>query len=263
MGYRAKSGRNRFTRRLPGVAAPVVAGMAGMAAFALANAPATALAAKQVPAHHSPATSAASDALLSAIRPAAPRATHKATHKAARSASYTVKSGDTLSAIARHFYQSPDYWPVLYWANHDKIKYANEIEVGQVLKVPAKPAKVPAPPSALGPAPAPAPVQSSSAAAPVQTASAPAPSEPAQATGTYSGGSGFQACVIAAESGGNSQVMNSSGHYGLYQFSSSTWAEYGGDPADFGSASVAEQNQVFNNAVAAGGASNWAPYDGC
>ena len=85
-----------------------------------------------------------------------------------------------------------------------------------------------------------------------------------QAESTYTGSTGsFQACVIAAESGGNSQVMNSSGHYGLYQFSASTWAAYGGNPADFGNASVAEQNQVFDNAIAAGGQSNWAPYDGC
>jgi soluble lytic murein transglycosylase-like protein len=69
--------------------------------------------------------------------------------------------------------------------------------------------------------------------------------------------------VISAESGGNSQVMNSSGHYGLYQFSSSTWAEYGGNPGAFGDASVAEQNQVFDNAIAAGGQSNWSAYDGC
>ncbi|MGH3261012.1 MAG: transglycosylase family protein, partial [Trebonia sp.] len=73
----------------------------------------------------------------------------------------------------------------------------------------------------------------------------------------------FQACVIARESGGNPQVMNASGHYGLYQFSAGTWAAYGGNPADFGHASVAEQNQVFANAIAAGGESNWAPYDGC
>jgi LysM repeat protein len=232
--------------------------MASVAAFALANTPATALAATQAPAHHAPAVPGASGTLLSAVRPAA--------HKAAHPASYTVKSGDTLSAIAKRVYKSPDYWPVLYWANHHVIRYANEIEVGQVLKVPAKPAKVPAPPSALGPAPAPAPAPVSSAAAPASAApaqAAPAQAEPAQATGTYSGGSGFQACVIAAESGGNSQVMNSSGHYGLYQFSSSTWSSYGGNPADFGNASVSEQNQVFNNAVAAGGASNWAPYDGC
>jgi hypothetical protein len=36
-----------------------------------------------------------------------------------------------------------------------------------------------------------------------------------------------------------------------------------GDPADFGHASAAEQNQVFANALAAGGESNRAPYDGC
>jgi LysM repeat protein len=256
LGCRGNSARISFTRWLPGVAAPVVAGMAGVAAFALANPPATALAAGQGPAHHSPAPPVASGTLLSAVRPAA--------HKVAHPATYTVKSGDTLSAIAKRLYKSPDYWPVLYWANHGKVRYANEIEVGQVLKVPARPARVPAPPSALGPAPAPAPASSEAAsgeAAPAQAA--PAQSEPAQATGTYSGGSGFQACVIAAESGGNSQVMNSSGHYGLYQFSSSTWAAYGGNPADFGNASVSEQNQVFDNAVAAGGASNWAPYDGC
>lgn len=87
------------------------------------------------------------------------------------------------------------------------------------------------------------------------------PAAPAQ---PYYGNSSFQSCVISRESGGNSQVMNSSGHYGLYQFSFSTWTAYGGNPADFGNASVAEQNQVFYNAMATpNGASNWAPYDGC
>jgi hypothetical protein len=75
--------------------------------------------------------------------------------------------------------------------------------------------------------------------------------------------SGFQACVISRESGGNSQVMNSTGHYGLYQFSASTWAAAGGNPNDFGHAPVAEQNQVFARAYAAFGTSPWAPYDGC
>ena len=163
-------------------------------------------------------------------------------HHRAPSAKYTVKSGDTLASIARHFYASAAYWPVLYRANHATIADASQLRVGQVLIVPAKPAKVPSPPAA-----------------------ATASSGQGATTGTtYSGASGsFQACVIAAESGGNPQVMNSSGHYGLYQFSASTWAEYGGNPADFGHASVAEQNQVFENAIAAGGESNWAPYDGC
>jgi hypothetical protein len=75
--------------------------------------------------------------------------------------------------------------------------------------------------------------------------------------------SGFQACVIARESGGNSQVMNGSGHYGLYQFSSGTWQAYGGSASTFGHASVSEQNRVFGNAMAQGGQSNWSPYDGC
>jgi LysM repeat protein len=75
--------------------------------------------------------------------------------------------------------------------------------------------------------------------------------------------SGFQHCVISRESGGNSQVMNSSGHYGLYQFSASTWRAYGGSSADFGHASASEQTQIFNNAMAQGGQSNWSPYDGC
>jgi Transglycosylase-like domain len=57
--------------------------------------------------------------------------------------------------------------------------------------------------------------------------------------------------------------MNSSGHYGLYQFSASTWAAYGGSPGDFGHASAAEQRRVFLNAIAQGGQSSWLPYDGC
>ena len=68
---------------------------------------------------------------------------------------------------------------------------------------------------------------------------------------------------MARESGGNSQVMNSSGHYGLYQFSEATWVAYGGSAGDFGNASAAEQNQVFANALAQGGQSNWSAYDGC
>jgi hypothetical protein len=97
---------------------------------------------------------------------------------------------------------------------------------------------------------------------PVVTAAvAPAPSSAPVST---AGDSSFQACVIRVESGGNPQAWNPSGLYwGLYQFSAGTWAAYGGNPADYGHAGAAEQNQVFASAIAAGGASNWAPYDGC
>ena len=177
-----------------------------------------------------------------------------------RPARYTVRSGDSLSEIAGKVYHKQNAWPVLYWANRGKIHWANMIGEGQVLKVPALPAKIPAAPSQLGPAPAPAPV----AAAPVQRHRASAPAQ-ATSSGSYSGrpAARYASCVIARESGGNSQVMNSSGHYGLYQFSSSTWSAYGGSAADFGHASVSEQNRVFNNAMAQGGQSNWSPYDGC
>jgi hypothetical protein len=76
-------------------------------------------------------------------------------------------------------------------------------------------------------------------------------------------GGSFGNCVVERESGGDSQVMNSSGHYGLYQFSDSTWQEYGGSASDFGDASVGEQERVFENALARGGESNWSAYDGC
>jgi LysM repeat protein len=170
---------------------------------------------------------------------------------------YHVQPGDSLSSIAGRVYHDQDAWPVLYWANHKQIRWANVIEAGQVLRIPAKPAKIPAAPALLGPSALPAPA-----------AAAPAASDyaPASNAGTYSGGGSggsFGQCVIARESGGNAQVMNSSGHYGLYQFSASTWAAYGGNPADFGNASVSEQNQVFANALAAGGQSNWSAYDGC
>ena len=177
--------------------------------------------------------------------------------------SYTVRPGDSLSAIAGRFYHKQSAWPVLYWANHSKIRWANIVSAGQVLRIPAEPAKIPSAPGQLGPvAPAPAPA----AAAPVSSqAYAPAQAAPAAAS-SYSGGTpggSFAQCVIARESGGNAQVMNSSGHYGLYQFSESTWVAYGGSAGDFGHASAGEQNQVFSNALAQGGQSNWSPYDGC
>ena len=282
MGYPASSTSTPVRRFLPFAAAPAaVAGIA--AAIALGNTssaapPATADAAGHLstaPAVPAPQATLTGTELVSITRQAgtglpvvrlnANRVAAVATrgkHHRTLPASYTVQSGDTLASIAQRLYQSADYWPALYSANHGKIKYANEIQAGQVLAVPAKPAKIPAAPKVLDiPAAAPAAAPAASSTATVVTQSAPAPTQTAT---TYSGSTGsFQACVISRESGGNSQVMNGSGHYGLYQFSASTWAAYGGNPADFGNASVAEQNQVFASAMAAGGESNWAPYDGC
>ena len=187
-------------------------------------------------------------------------------HRAAsaQAVKYTVRPGDTLSTIAGRVYHNPDAWPVLYWANHSQIRWANMISAGQVLKVPAKPAKIPSAPGELGsagPTLAAAPAEAT-AATPAYAPAAAAVAPAASYSGGTPGGS-FGQCVVAAESGGNSQVMNSSGHYGLYQFSEATWVAYGGSAGSFGNASVAEQNQVFANALAQGGQSNWSAYDGC
>jgi LysM repeat protein len=260
------------------------------AAFCLsAHAPAGAPAA-QATAHHAVVPNAANHAgsspaqLVSANRPA-----KKQKPASAGPTWYTVRSGDSLTAIAGRVYHNAAAWPVLYWTNHGQVRWADDIATGQVLRIPAEPAQIPGAPAQLGPPapPAPAPAAAAAATAPSAPTNAPAQAAPQQAApeqapapqqagpmqsasvgaaSTYSDGTpggSFGQCVVSRESGGQSQVMNSSGHYGLYQFSASTWAEYGGSPADFGNASVAEQNQVFSNALASGGESNWSAYDGC
>jgi LysM repeat protein len=175
---------------------------------------------------------------------------------------YTVRPGDSLSAIAGKVYNNPAAWPAIYWANHSKLHWANIIDPGQVLTIPAEPSRIPKAPSAL------APPTHTYVPRHAVAQSAPVESAPAQTTVTsnYSGeypGGAFGACVVERESGGDPDIWNASGHWGLYQFSESTWIAYGGDPALFGSASVAEQNAVFATALAEGGQDNWAPYDGC
>jgi Transglycosylase-like domain len=101
--------------------------------------------------------------------------------------------------------------------------------------------------------------QTPAAPANTKTASASAPGT----SGGYTVSSSFQACVIRAESGGNAQIWNASGHWGLYQFSYSTWVAHGGVPSDFGHAGASVQTQIFYNTVAQDGKSDWAPYDGC
>jgi hypothetical protein len=253
------SKKSRLSRSAK-AAAPALAGVA--AAVCLSPQAHAQTSAPEVTVHHAAALDSASrpDVLMADLV----RAKQHRSAAAALPVRYTVRSGDSLSSIAGRVYHNPDAWPVLYWANHSQVRWANIITAGQVLHVPAKPARIPDPPAELGPPapkPAPAPVTSAAPARSYAPAQA-----PATTTSTYSGGApggSFGACVIARESGGNAQVMNSSGHYGLYQFSASTWAAYGGSPASFGHASVSEQNQVFSNAIAAGGQSNWSPYDGC
>jgi LysM repeat protein len=245
-------------------AAPAVAGIAAafcMSPQALASTPAaggSASSSSVTIGHYQPAPQLAE--LTAAQVTQRKTASKKVASQASTTTSYTVQSGDTLSAIAARFYNESAAWPVLYWANKGQLQSADLIIPGQKLQVPAKPATIPAAPAESAPAVSTTTSQTEPSSSPAQSTSG---TESSSGTVSTSGYGSFQACVIERESEGNSQIMNSSGHYGLYQFSAATWAAYGGNPADFGDASVAEQNQVFANAMAAGGESNWAPYDGC
>src|ERR1700722_19879041 len=152
LGRHSKPSRLRIA--LPIVAAPALASVA--AAFCLAP---------QALADPSTTGSSTAHAVTADVRsPLGPSAQllaaveQPAQQKQASSqpSSYTVRSGDTLSAIAAREYHNQGAWPVLYWANHAAIKWANIIQPGQVLKVPAAPAQIPGAPRQLGPAPVPA-----------------------------------------------------------------------------------------------------------
>jgi hypothetical protein len=69
-------------------------------------------------------------------------------------------------------------------------------------------------------------------------------------------------CIRDAEEGG-SYAWGPGNGGGAYQFLLGTWENYGGAASEYGVAGPAYQNQIFDNAVAAGGASNWTDYDGC
>lgn len=50
---------------------------------------------------------------------------------------YTVKSGDTLSKIAKEFYGNAMKYPVIFEANKPMLKSPDKIYPGQVLRIPA------------------------------------------------------------------------------------------------------------------------------
>jgi nucleoid-associated protein YgaU len=49
---------------------------------------------------------------------------------------YIIKSGDTLSAIAQHFYKDASKYPKIFEANREVIKDANLIFPGQKIRIP-------------------------------------------------------------------------------------------------------------------------------
>ena len=49
---------------------------------------------------------------------------------------YTVKSGDTLSKIAKEFYGNANDYNKIFEANKDQLSSPDRINVGQELKIP-------------------------------------------------------------------------------------------------------------------------------
>ena len=190
----------------------------------------------------------------------------------ALASTHTVQPGDTLSGIAASAgvplskVEAANRW----------IKNPNLIYAGQVVHVPDGRSGI----TPMAPTYYQAPAASSTPSASSDTSAA-AAATPAESTGTSSastgysastgtssastgtssastGSSSFQQCVAWRESG-NNPTASSSGLYGILP---STWASLGYS-GTAGSASVAQQNQAFQQLYAQDGTSPWAPYDGC
>ena len=105
------------------------------------------------------------------------------------------------------------------------------------------------------------------AAQAAQQAAAQPTTSPSPAASSSSGGSDpahspLGVCIRNAEEGG-SYAWGPGNGGGAYQFQIGTWEKYGGAASEFGVAGPSYQDQIFDNAINAGGASNWTAYDGC
>jgi LysM repeat protein len=178
---------------------------------------------------------------------------------AAHHQTYTVKPGDTLSAIAAREYGRAGDWPALWWANRGRVSNPNMIAVGERLQVPgshqvtsamahAAAAAIPAPVAAAAPVAAPA--APSTAAAPVASDPAPAPASP--------GGVNWDA-IAQCESGGDWGINTGNGFYGGLQFTEGTWLANGGGQyaSSANLATEAQQIAVANNVLASQGIGAW------
>ena len=189
----------------------------------------------------------------------APRAVPARPHR------WTVKSGQSLSAISAAAYGDSSLWPSLCWINKAHVANPDMIRTGQVLKLsPWHPHAAWLDHAASHARPAPVVV--------VHIAHQDTGHRTYHRTyhrsytataGSYHGSGGYESCVIARESGGNAGAVNpSSGAGGLYQFLPSTWHSlgYAGLPQN---ASVSTQKAAFQRLYAQAGTSPWSPSDGC
>ena len=69
-------------------------------------------------------------------RPAGNAETNRPSQSSAPARDYTIRSGDSLSKIAKEFYGNAADWQKIYEANKDTIKEPNLIYPGQKIKIP-------------------------------------------------------------------------------------------------------------------------------
>ena len=170
--------------------------------------------------------------------------------------SYTVRPGDSLSAIAAHAYGSTADWPAVWWANRHQVTDPNVIAAGQRLRLPAS-GQVPAwmAKAALAAMGATGSAPAASASAPAQS---PATVQAATPAPALSEGADW-AAIAACESGGNWSTDTGNGFYGGLQFTEQTWLAYGGGQyaASANLATAAQQIAVAQQVLAAQGIGAW------
>jgi nucleoid-associated protein YgaU len=171
--------------------------------------------------------------------------------------SYTIRPGDTLSAIAARAYGSAADWPAIWWANRRQAPDPDMITTGQRLALPSSHQVPPwlaraalAAAAAARPAPA-----APAGAAPADPAAAAQASSPAPAS---SGGVNWSA-IAACESGGNWAASTGNGFYGGLQFTEQTWLANGGGryASSANLATPAQQVAVAQNVLASQGIGAW------
>jgi LysM repeat protein len=109
-----------------------------VAGTAVKAAPAVAIAGALVALPQSAHASVRTPAKATAVTEQAQQAQTTAARHAARSvtSTYTVRSGDTLSSIAKHFYGTASKWNWIFQANRSKISNPNVVFVGEKLTIP-------------------------------------------------------------------------------------------------------------------------------
>jgi len=171
---------------------------------------------------------------------------------------YTVKPGDTLSAIAHKAYGSRADWPALWWTNRHKVGNPDAIVVGQRLRLSTwHPRKAWIVRAAMTASTPPASAQSPSSLP--ATSSAPSYSGSSSSAGSYSGSGVNWDAIAACESGGNWSTNTGNGFSGGLQFSQGTWDAYGGGQyaSTAAGASRSQQIAVAQKVLAGQGIGAW------